>query len=516
MSSEKILENIRDYNTKNWKQDLKDIVPQKFSKTGNENRTLRQLTSDDMNDINDLIKQVDKILSLNNKDDNKDKDKKDNKLLNIHVNKLKKKFSSIDIFKFRLANVNCMRTIVLFCGLNDITQNPVDNIITYERSGGRTFNAVFTINDLFYSRNKGHEFFNGNWVTQDKFQEWFTKPWNRLPQFNLNYLVRNSYRQLPQQGLDRNIVRFMRPLPDNLMINVFILFIAFSDRIATLSMYTSPGAEPEYYYKSDSQDMGEVLRLFNEYKSPILIKLEELLHKLSLEAGAGPTPGPIDIFNNLAQQLNTEGNVEASMIISYMLQAYKQVYYDKQTTDLSDGLDNEFFHHYQVKFIVFITIVVTFIKDGLKHFNKEKIVSKSIANTKSAKLKQQNKITLQKKTNLKKSATIAGKRRITLEKNKQAAQEALIVQTEQEQARAAAQVADRDARSNKRKSVGGSTKVVIYLVKIEKIRELNKKLRKNKNKNKTKIEKNNKLIDELKIKLKKQKEKEKKEKLKKK
>jgi hypothetical protein len=38
---------------------------------------------------------------------------------------------------------------------------------------------------------------------------------------------------------------------------------------------------------------------------------------------------------------------------------------------------------------------------------------------------------------------------------------------------------------------------VVYLVKIEKIRELNKKLRKNK------IKKNNKLIDELKEKLKK-------------
>lgn len=56
---------------------------------------------------------------------------------------------------------------------------------------------------------------------------------------------------------------------------------------------------------------------------------------------------------------------------------------------------------------------------------------------------------------------------------------------------------------------GGSTKIVLYLVKIEKIRELNKKLRKNKTKNKSKIEKNNKLIDELKSKIKKQKEKEK-------
>tara|TARA_B000000477_G_scaffold325_1_gene314 strand:- start:15589 stop:16488 length:900 start_codon:yes stop_codon:yes gene_type:complete len=61
---------------------------------------------------------------------------------------------------------------------------------------------------------------------------------------------------------------------------------------------------------------------------------------------------------------------------------------------------------------------------------------------------------------------------------------------------------------------GGSTKLVIYLVKIEKIRELNKKLRKNKTKNKNNIEKNNKRIDELKKKIKKEKAKAK-EKLKK-
>ena len=72
MSHKKILENIRDDNTELWKEDLKNIVPQKFSKTGNESRTQRQLTGDDMKDIDDLIKQVDKILSLNNKDDDKD------------------------------------------------------------------------------------------------------------------------------------------------------------------------------------------------------------------------------------------------------------------------------------------------------------------------------------------------------------------------------------------------------------------------------------------------------------
>lgn len=61
---------------------------------------------------------------------------------------------------------------------------------------------------------------------------------------------------------------------------------------------------------------------------------------------------------------------------------------------------------------------------------------------------------------------------------------------------------------------GGSTKVVVYSCKIQKLRALNKKLRKHKTKNKTKIEKNNKKIDKLKIKIKKEKAKAK-EKLKK-
>ena len=59
--------------------------------------------------------------------------------------------------------------------------------------------------------------------------------------------------------------------------------------------------------------------------------------------------------------------------------------------------------------------------------------------------------------------------------------------------------------NKRRRGVGGSTKVVLYLIKIEKLRELNKKLRKNKTKNKNKIQKNNKQIDELKIKIKKEK-----------
>ena len=52
---------------------------------------------------------------------------------------------------------------------------------------------------------------------------------------------------------------------------------------------------------------------------------------------------------------------------------------------------------------------------------------------------------------------------------------------------------------------GGSTKTVMYLVKIDKLKQKNKLLKKDKIKNKNKIEKNNKLINELKAKAKKEK-----------
>jgi len=54
-------------------------------------------------------------------------------------------------------------------------------------------------------------------------------------------------------------------------------------------------------------------------------------------------------------------------------------------------------------------------------------------------------------------------------------------------------------------SSGGSTKTVMYLVKIDKLKQKNKLLKKDKIKNKNKIEKNNKLINELKAKAKKEK-----------
>ena len=94
------------------------------------------------------------------------------------------------------------------------------------------------------------------------------------------------------------------------------------------------------------------------------------------------------------------------------------------------------------------------------------------------------------------------KRKKTIQQNKTASKEAILLAEQESKKRKQMENTERDYRAMKRRFdiMGGSTKLVIYLVKIEKIKKLNKKLRKNKNKNKSKIEKNNKLIDELKIK----------------
>ena len=64
---------------------------------------------------------------------------------------------------------------------------------------------------------------------------------------------------------------------------------------------------------------------------------------------------------------------------------------------------------------------------------------------------------------------------------------------------------ERDLDERGRYANGGSTKSVMYLVKIDKLKQKNKLLKKDKIKNKNKIEKNNKLIQELKAKAKKEK-----------
>ena len=474
-----------------WKKELEDDIREQRSQhdvqqTRKRKSITYELTKEDFDDINNLIKTVDKILNLDNIDTNKD---------NENINKFKKdikqkyRLSNIDIFKFRLANANCMRCIALFPGIEEnlsyITNG--EYRITHQQHGV-AYNAVFTINDLYYSRKKICNFSDANWITLDLFQLWFTKPWKKLPQWNLRTLVEKSYRVSVQP----NIVNYLKADADNLMINIFILFLAFSDGIATLSMYTDPGAEPEYYYKSDSVDMQEVLILFKTHKSTIL---NMLASELSKAQGQG-----INLIDILTKMANEQSGVQSPIyiIISSMLDAYSNVYYGKQTTNLSDDLNNEFFQHYQVKFTLFTTMVVTFVKDKLKGctFNCDKPSvdkQKDICN---------------------KQGDINKKRQDTRKLNKQRALDAAKAQEADLKSMRVVQLINRRDRAARRDASkiprsGGSTKIVLYLVKIEKLRELNKKLRKNKTKNKSKIEKNNKLIDELKVKIKKQKEKEK-------
>ena len=451
--------------------------------------TTNELTKKDFNEINDLIKTVDKILNLDYIDTNTD-----NQNINKFKQKIKEKYrlSNIDIFKFRLANANCMRCIALFPGIKNLLPGTADNRITHQQPGV-AYNAVFTINDLYYSRKNNCNFSDANWITPDLFQMWFIKPWYRLPQYNLHTLVETSYQVSVHQS---NIVNYLKAEADNLMINIFILFLAFSDGIATLSMYTDPGAEPEYYYKFDSVDMQEVLILFNTHKSTIL---NILASKLSDARGQGINP--IDILTNMAKEQS--GVQPIYIIISSMLDAYSNVYYGKQTTNLSDDLNNEFFQHYQVKFTLFTTMVVTFIKDKLK---------KGCTFDKCGQPRADKQKDICNKPDLKHN--INEKRKDARKINKQRSLDAAKAQEVDLQRQRVVQIINRDDRAARRDSMraphsGGSTKIVSYLVKIEKIRELNKKLRKNKTKNKSKIEKNNKLIDELKVKIKKQKEKEK-------
>lgn len=482
--------NSLDLWTKELEYDIREQRSQHdVQQTRKRQSTTNELTKEDFNEINDLIKTVDKILNLDNIDTNKD---------NENINKFKKdikqkyRLSNIDIFKFRLANANCMRCIALFPGieenLSDITNG--EYRITHQQHGV-AYNAVFTINDLYYSRKKICNFSDANWITPVLFPIWFTKPWDRLPQYNLRTLVEKSYRVSVQP----NIVNYLKADADNLMINIFILFLAFSDGIATLSMYTDPGAEPEYYYKSDSVDMQEVLILFKTHKSTILNLLASELSKAQ-----GQGINPIDILTNMAK--DQSGVQPIYIIISSMLDAYSNVYYGKQTTNLSDDLNNEFFQHYQVKFTLFTTMVVTFIKDKLK----KKCTFDKCGQPRADKQKD-----ICNKADLKHD--INEKRKDTRKINKQRSLDAAKAQEVDLQRQRVVQIINRGDRAARRNTTrvhsGGSTKIVSYLVKIEKIRELNKKLRKNKTKNKSKIEKNNKLIDELKVKIKKQKEKEK-------
>jgi len=496
------------------------------------------LTPQDIKDIEELIQKVDYILDIKNIESEKDEVGHNTIVIKSKPNKTR--LTSLDIYKFRLNNRNSMRCLALF-----VTNNNAggDNIIKYNKDvvNDVVHNNVFTITDLFYSINKKSEFTNQNYVTIDKFPHWFNIKYNN--QLNLRELVR--YEVGSEGNIDFILNEFNKHLPDNLMLNIFILFIALSDKIATLSMYTPAGSESEYFYKTDSDDMKEVLSLCNQCKKYILNKVNKLLILNSTEV---QKESFLVVLNNLAESLSSEESSEvagsddiikqnSSLIVNCFLQAYTEVYYGKQNTNLTNSLDNDFFQHYVVKLTLLVTIIVTLMKLALKQRKK----GTSLANMVCGKKPQydyQKPIT---DINLaeeekKRKEIILTKRRATAAKNRLAANDAEKDRTyknlekqqlndlRRTQRAAKERNTDREVKTqeistdaqdpqnpqeSRVRKQGGSIKIVVYLVKIEKIRKLNKKLRKNKSKNKNKIEKNNKLIDELKIKIKKQKEKEK-------
>tara|TARA_Y100000389_G_scaffold194532_1_gene224679 strand:- start:222 stop:1811 length:1590 start_codon:yes stop_codon:yes gene_type:complete len=456
-----------------------------------------KMEKEDLDEIEVLIKKVDNILNIENQNE-------DIKIVeerkSLRTPRGNTKLSSLDIYKFRLNNRNCLRCIALFTYplLDSIT--PYNNVVKYECANEH--NNVFTINDLFYSRSKRSIFSQNNFIQFPEFLQWFT----------VKFMNQMSIQEIVRKEVGNDIANYLtNPFPDNLMLNIFILFISLSDKISTLSMYTPIGDEPQYYYKTNSLDMKIILSKFNSSKIYILNELNKLL---------GPNTkkqeSMVDKLNTLLDILkfkdaNDSNNVNAVFIVTCFLQAYSEAYFGKQETNLDNTINNEFFQHYVVKFTLLTTMMVTLMKTSVKCTNLNCIQKPPLIN-------EQKQISSTSEE-AKRKSKILNKRKATAEANRIAARDAEHEHKMQAITQKELQKSSRDSRANMRSkpypdvkpssSRGGSTKIVVYLVKIEKIKELNKKLKKNKTKNKNKIEKNNKQIDELKIKIKKQKEKEK-------
>ena len=449
----------------------------------------------DLDEIQVLIKKVDDILNI-------EKQNEDIKIveerISLRTPRGNTKLSSLDIYKFRLNNRNCLRCIALFT-------YPLLDVLKYELSANEQ--NVFTINDLFYSRSKQSIFSQNNFIEFPEFLQWFT----------VKFMNKMSIQEIVRKEVGDNIADYLtNPFPDNLMLNIFILFISLSDKISTLSMYTPIGDEPQYYYKTDSLDMKIILSKFNSSKIYILNELNKLL---------GPNTqkqeSMVDKLNTLLDILkfkdaNDSNNVNAVFIVTCFLQAYSEAYFGKQKTNLDNTIDNDFFQDYVVKFTLLTTMMVTLMKTSVKCTNLYCI-------QKPPSINEQKQISSTseeaKRKEAKRKSEILNKRKATAKANRIAALGAEEERKMQAATQKALQKSSRESRVMRRfapyssvkpiSSRGGSTKIVVYLVKIEKIKELNKKLRKNKSKNRNKIEKNNKEIDTLKIKIKKEKTKEK-------
>ena len=395
----------------------------------------------------------------------------------------KETMTKIDIFFFKLRNANSMRCIALY--------EMDGTVIKYSKN--KTSQYVFSIKDLFYSRQYSSDFITYNYANETDLMKLFNEKifTKDLTLPSIKEIIRNEFvTRIKEKGIHDYLGHNL------LMLNVFILFIAFSDKIATLSMYTPKYKEPSYFYKTDSLDMKDVLSFFNKHKKDILdILLKKLAEKDLSRLDVSSLPSYVsDLITQLKNDFISMSDNDKASICQNFLEAYESVYKNRLITVFGNNNLNTFLPDYRDKFTLLVTTMVTLQKKFLKEL---------IPQPQSVKDKEK-----QIKDNLL-------KKNETLQK--------IIEEQEKQKAERERQKKERDRRAKKRqllspsndnierktKKAGGSTKIVLYLVKIEKIRELNKKLRKNKTKNKSKIEKNNKLIDELKVKIKKQKEKEK-------
>jgi hypothetical protein len=445
---------------------------------------------------------VDNIVDLGEKkdDDNNKKLYNDNTTIDTEH----RRFSAKDIFLFRIRNQNTLHTLSLYL------------------SSLKKTNDVYTFFDLWY-RNKNEE--NGryefvqSYPNESDLKRWFEGEPKFPYKENENEYVQSlsiivgiaEEKALNKYNLPREHFSYVNLLKNkkNLMFNIFVLFITLQN-FSSLSMYGHNANE--YYYNNNAKYLKTALENCNICKNLILKELHILYKDEYKSSGMCHTVLLYKLLNIIKD--NRESNSEIAYgIISCFLQTYNDIYFGAQDTNLEPTLDNDFYQHYVLKISQLTTTFLTRYSEYLKCKNDS---CRTLVYPKDCLQTDDNKEKISIRRKIIKDLNEKRKKDVEKEEKDKLANE--IAYTERQKQLRDRRVDDRRDRNNRdsprerdspRKTLGGSTKIVIYLVKIEKLRELNKKLRKNKTKNKNKIEKNNKQIDELKIKIKKQKQKEK-------
>ena len=457
---------------------------------------------------------VDNIVDLGEKKDDDNNKKLYNQ--NTTINNEERRFNAKDIFLFRIRNQNTLHTLSLYL------------------SSLKKTNDVYTFFDLWYRNKKeenGRYEFVQSYPNESDLKRWFEGE----PKFpykeneNENEYVQSlsiivgiaEEKALNKYNLPREHFSYVNLLKNkkNLMFNIFVLFITLQN-FSSLSMYGHNANE--YYYNNNAKYLKTALENCNICKKLILKELHILYKDEYKSSGMCHTVLLYKLLNIIKD--NRESNSEIAYgIISCFLQTYNDIYFGAQDTNLEPTLDNDFYQHYVLKISQLTTTFLTRYSEYLKckndscrtlvypkdclqtDDNKEKI---SIRRKIIKDLNEKRKKDVEKEENEKLAKKIEDSARLKEQRDRRAT----IRGSEKSKADIEPLHSPRERSPTERspiKRLGGSTKIVIYLVKIEKLRELNKKLRKNKTKNKNKIEKNNKQIDELKIKIKKQKQKEK-------